>query len=68
MAGLDPNLAIFQPGFWRRIGVGVLGVGMIIIGLLTITATSKTIQNVAKKAIDTTPQGAAVNAATNALE
>lgn len=62
------GLPIFSATWWKRAGVFLLGVAFIIAGIVVLTGQSKTIQNVAKKAIDTTPQGAAIDAATTALE
>lgn len=59
--------ALTRPTFWARVGVFVLGVALIVYGLVLITTSSKVVQNVAKKAIETTPQGAAIDAATAAV-
>mgnify|MGYP006276664737 CR=1 FL=1 len=64
---LDNATALTRPTWWARVGVFVLGVALIIFGLVLITTSSKVVQDVAKKAIDTTPQGAAIDAATTAV-
>ena len=67
LGAFTPNLPILQSGFWLRFGVVTLGVALIVAALFMITATSKTVQVVAKKAIKTTPQGALIDGAVSAI-
>ena len=64
-----PDLtATTRPTWWQRIGVTVLGIALIVYGLVLITAANKTVQKIAGTAALATPEGAAANLATSALE
>ena len=64
-----PDLtATTRPTWWQRIGVTVLGIALIVTGLVLIVAQNKTVQKVAGTALKATPEGAAADLATSALE